>query len=231
MLTLRLKTEYKFTTMSEKEQIIPEKENSAQSENKVRTIMMWASIAVAVVVIAVLAYIYLYKQPAVQKANEAIGEADRIALFENNDSTALAAYEAVADDYGFDAGNRAKLEAAIMLYQQGEYQKALDYVSKYDNTDDVIAPLALGLKGDCLVNLDRNADAVKAFKKAIGESNDNPQLVPYFLQKLATIYTAEGNHADAIDAYKEIEQKYPFYAQRAAIEGLRIQAEALGEKH
>ncbi|MCM1310912.1 MAG: tetratricopeptide repeat protein [Bacteroides sp.] len=216
--------------MSDKNQILPEEETNVKTENKARTIMMWCSIVVAIVVIGVLCYIYLYKQPAVQKANEAIGEADRIAMFENNDSTALAAYEAVANDYGFDAGNRAKLEAAIMLYQQGDYQKALDYVSKYDNTDDVIAPLALGLKGDCLVNLDRNADAVKAFKKAISQSDNNPQLVPYFLQKLATIYSAEGNYAEAVKSYKEIENKYPYYAQRAAIEGLRIQAEALQGK-
>lgn len=227
MLTLRLNIDYSYNIMSDKkEQILPEEETSVKSQGKARTIMMWASIVVALVVIGVLCYIYLYKQPAVQKANEAIGEADRIAMFEGNDSTALAAYEAVAKDYGFDAGNRAKLEAAIMLYQKGEYQQALDYVSKYDNTDDVIAPLALGLKGDCLVNLDRNADAVKAFKKAISQSDNNPQLVPYFLQKLATIYSAEGNYADAVEAYKEIEKKYPYYAQRAAIEGLRIQAEA-----
>lgn len=192
--------------------------------------MMWCSIVIALIVIGVLCYIYLYKQPAVAKANEAIGEADRIAMFEGNDSTALAAYEEVANNYGFDAGNRAKLEAAIMLYQQGEYQKALDYVSKYDNTDDVIAPMALGLKGDCLVNLDRNADAIKAFKKAISLSDNNPQLVPYFLQKLATIYSAEGKYSDAVEAYKEIESKYPYYAQRAAIEGLRIQAESLSGK-
>lgn len=215
--------------MSTNEPILPAEETSVKSENKARTIMMWASIAVAVVVLGVLAFIYLYKQPAVAKANEAIGEADRIAMFEGNDSTALAAYEAVANDYGFDAGNRAKLEAAMLLYQQGDYQKALDYVSKYDNTDDVVAPLALGLKGDCLVNLDRNSDAIKAFKKAISQSDNNPQLVPYFLQKLATVYCAEGKYDDAVEAYKEIENEYPFYAQRASIEGLRIQAEALAQ--
>lgn len=215
--------------MSTNEPILPAEETSVKSANRARTVMMWAGIAVAVVVIGVLAYIYLYKQPAVAKANEAIGEADRIAMFEGNDSTALASYEAVANGYGFDAGNRAKLEAAMLLYQQGDYQKALDYVSKYDNTDDVVAPLALGLKGDCLVNLDRNADAVKAFNKAISLSDNNPQLVPYFLQKLATVYCAESKFDDAVKAYKEIEEKYPFYVQRASIEGLRIQAEALAQ--
>ena len=104
---------------------------SVETANKARKIMMWASVAVAVVVIGVLLYIFAYKQPAVAKGNDAIGDADRIALFEGNDSTALAAYEAVAANHGFAAGNRAALESAIILYRQGEYQKALDYVNKF----------------------------------------------------------------------------------------------------
>lgn len=213
--------------MATNEPILPAEETQVQTDKKIRSIAMWASIAVAVVVIGVLLYIFAYKQPAVAKGNDAIGEADRIALFEGNDSTALAAYQAVAANHGFDAGNRANLESAIILYRQGEYQQALDYVSKYNGTDNVVAPLAYGLKGDCLVNLDKYADAVKAFNKAISASDNNPQLVPYFLNKKAVVLCAEGNYADAVKAYKEIEQKYPFYSQRAGIEGRRIQAEAL----
>lgn len=208
------------------EPIIPAEESSVKIENKARTIMMWATIAVAAVVIGVLLYIFAYKQPAIAKGNEAIGDADRIALFEGNDSTALAAYEAVAANHGFAAGNRAALQSAIILYRQGEYQKALDYVNKFSASDDVISPLAYGLKGDCLVNLDKYADAVKAFDKAISAADNNPQLVPYFLQKKAVVLAAEGKFADAAKAYKLIEEKYPFYAQRAGIEGRRIQAEA-----
>ncbi|MDE6365986.1 MAG: tetratricopeptide repeat protein [Muribaculaceae bacterium] len=216
--------------MATNEPILPAEESNVTADNKARSIMMWASIIIAVVVIGVLLYIFAYKQPAVEKGNRAIGEADRIAMFEGNDSTALAAYQAVAADHGFDAGNRANLESAVLLYQKGEYQQALDYVSKYDATDNVVGPLAYGLKGDCLVNLDKYADAVKAFDKAISASDNNPQLVPYFLNKKAVVLSAEGKHAEAAKAYKEIEQKYPYYAQRAAIEGRRVQAEALAGK-
>lgn len=211
------------------EPIIPAEETSVKIENKARKIMMWVTIAVAAVVIVVLLYIFAYKQPAIAKGNEAIGDADRIALFEGNDSTALAAYEAVAANHGFAAGNRAALESAIILYRQGEYQKALDYLNKFSGSDNVIAPLALGLKGDCLVNLDKFPEAVKAFDKAISAADNNPQLVPYFLQKKAVVLAAEGKFADAAKAYKMIEEKYPFYAQRAGIEGRRIQAEAQAE--
>lgn len=211
---------------TENEPILPADEPQVKDASRARSIMMWATIIAAIIVIGIIVYIFLYRQPAIQKGNEAIAEADRIALTQGNDSTALLAYEEVAANHGFDAGNRAKLESAIILYRNGDYQKALDYVNDYKSTDNVVAALALGLKGDCLVNLDRNADALKAFSKAISEADNNPQLVPYFTDKKATILVAEKNYSEAVKLYKEIEEKYPAYAQRAAVEAHRIQAEA-----
>lgn len=214
----------------EKEPILPADENQEKKSSRINPIAKWFAIAIAVIVIGVLLYVFAYRQPAIQKGNDAIGEADRIALLQGNDSLALEAYEAVAANYGFYAGNRAKLECAQILYNQGEYQKALDYVNSYKCTDNVVAAQALGLKGDCLVNLDRNSEAIKAFDKAISQADKNPQLVPYFMDKKATVLVAEGKYADAVKVYKEIEKDYPAYAQRFFVEGHRVQAEAFAAK-
>lgn len=213
--------------MSTNEPILPAEGEKVKESANARNIALWSVIGVVVIVLGVVLYIFAYRQPAIEAGNEAIAEADRIAMTESNDSVVLAAYESVAAGHGFDAGNRAKLECAIILYRQGEYQKALDYVSDYDATDAVVAPLAYGLKGDCLVNLDRNSDALGAFSKAISAADNNPQLVPYFLGKKATVQMAEQKYADAVEAYKEIEKNYPVYAQRTGVEGRRLQAEAL----
>lgn len=216
--------------MSTNEPILPAEETSVKNAKKARTIMMWASVIVAVIVIGVLLYIFAYKQPAIQKGNEAISAADRVALFENNDSTALAMYEAVAAEHGFDAGNRATLEAAIRYYQKGDYQKALDYVNNYDATDNVVGALAYGLKGDCLVNLDKNSDAIKAFDKAISQCDKNPHLVPYFMSKKAVVLCAEKKYAEAAEIYSSIEKQYPSYAAQNGVESRRVQAEAFAGK-
>ena len=50
--------------------------------------IMYATVAVAVVVIAVLVYVYAIRQPGIQAANEALGQAD-IELLMGNDSIAL----------------------------------------------------------------------------------------------------------------------------------------------
>lgn len=212
-----------------KEPILPAEEPTVKRDKKIRSILMWATIVIAFIVIGTIAYIFMYRQPAIQKGNDAIGQADIAAMFEGNDSTSLAAYEQVAADHGFDAGNRAALQSAIILYKQGEYQKALDYLGDYDVKDAVVGPLALALKGDCLVNLDELSKALKAYDSAISAADKNPSIVPYLLCKKAVVYSEQGKHAEAAKCYKEVETEYPGYAQQTGVEGRRITAEALAE--
>lgn len=180
-----------------------------QDNKKIITIV---SLAVMAVVVIVLAYVYFFRGPGINKANDAIGTAD-LALAQGNDSTALAQYMDVADNYGFDASNRAALQSAILLYQKGEYQKALDYLGKYSAKEEIIGAAAYSLKGDCYVNLDKLQDAVKCYKDAISQSDDNPAYTPFFMLKLARVYAAMGNHADEAAMYKEVMTKYPTYGQ------------------
>lgn len=212
-----------------KEPILPADNSAVKNDKKVRSIMMWTSIAIALVVILTIAYIFGYRQPAVEKGNAAIGEADRIALFENNDSLALAAYQQVAKEYGFAAGNRANLNAAIILYRQGKYEEALKAVDDYKATDNVIGATALALKGDCLVNLDKYADAVKAYDKAISRADNNPQLVPFLMNKKAVVLMAMEKWSDAAKVYKTIETDYPQFASTVNAQGRRLQCESLAK--
>lgn len=68
--------------------------------------LMWIIIALSVVAVIVLIYIFAVRQPGVKASNEAISQAD-ITLSQGNDSLALAQYQQVADEYGYEAGSRA----------------------------------------------------------------------------------------------------------------------------
>lgn len=179
-------------------------------DNK-KAITIWSLVVVALVII-VLAYVYFFRGPGITKANDAIGVAD-LSLAQGNDSVALAQYMQVAEDHGYDAGNRANLEAAILLYNKGEYQKALDYAKEYAPKEDIIGAAAYSLQGDCYVNLDKLEDAVGCYNKAISQSDDNPAYTPYFMLKLARVYAAQNNHAEEAKLYKEVMDKYPTYGQ------------------
>lgn len=173
--------------------------------------LMIATICVVAVVALVLVYVFLMRNPAIDEANTAVGAADREMLINGNDSIALDIYQQVAED-GYDAGNRAKLMAAIQLYQQGKYEEALGFVSEYSAKDAIIGAAAYSLEGDCYVNLDNLDAAVGSFKNAISQSDANPHYTPFFMLKLARVYRAQDNFEGALKLYEEIRADYPNYA-------------------
>lgn len=180
-------------------------------------IIMWACIIVAAVACAVLLYIYGIRKPGIESANNAIGQAD-ITLATGNDSLALQQYQQVADEYGYDAANRANLNAAILYYQKGDWQKALDYVKNYSSSDDVIGASAKALEGDCYVNLGELEKAVKCFASAAKISDKNPLYTPLFLMKEATVQRELKNYAAEAALYQEILDNYPEYQAATQID-------------
>ena len=177
-----------------------------------KKIIMVCSLVVIAIAAIVLAYVYFFRNPGVQKQNDRIGAAD-LQLAQGNDSTAMVQYMDLADNGSYDAANRAALQSAILLYQDGKYEEALKYVEKYSVKDEIIGAGAKSLKGDCLVNLDRLDEAVKAFKDAVSTSNANPAYTPFFMMKLARVYAAQGKHYEEARQYEEIVRDYPLYGQ------------------
>lgn len=166
-------------------------------------------VVIALLIAGVMIYTFSVRKSNNQ-AHVAIGNADRELLFENNDSAALEIYSQVAVKSG-DAANRAKLEAAIILYNKGNYQEALDMVKGYKAKEAIIGAAAYSLKGDCMVQLDDFNGAVDAFKAAIKQSDNNPYYTPFFMVKLARVYGALDNYAEQAKTYQEIVDKYPNY--------------------
>ena len=173
-------------------------------------------IVIALIVVAVIVYIFLVRKPAVNKQDNAIAQADRELLMTGNDSIATAMYLKVADG-GYASGNRAKLMSAIGLYKDGKYAEAINMLKDYDCKDKIIGPAALSLLGDCYVNTDKLDDAIKTFKKAVSESDENPYYTPLFLVKLAHIYHEQKNYTEEAKMYQEIVDKYPQFLQSTNI--------------
>ncbi len=168
----------------------------------------WAVAAVVAVICLILAYIFLIREPGIQSANEAIAQAD-ITLAQGNDSIALAQYQQVADEYGYDAANRAALQSAILLYANKDYEKALEYAKKYDSNESLVGAAAAALQGDCLVNLEKYDEAIDAFQKAIKISDGNALYTPLFMMKQATVLRHQEKYADEAKIYEEIKAEYP----------------------
>ena len=182
-------------------------EHKVQNNQK---IIAWICIAVAAVVCIVLLYIYAIHKPGAEAARNAIGQAD-ITLSEGNDSLALVQYKQVAADYGHEGGNRAKLNAALLLYKQGQWQEAINYLDDYKASETLIGASSQALKGDCYVNLKKYDEALDCYEKAVKISDDNPAYTPYFLMKEATVYRELKDYKKEASVYQAIVDEYPDY--------------------
>jgi len=199
----------------------PETQNSIDNLNETLTDMSRKvennkkPIIIAVIVfIVIIGGILFLKNRSTEnsgKADIAIGNAD-YELIAGNDSLALEQYKQVAD-MGHDAGNRAALNAAIILYEKKDYEQAVEYIDRYDPRETIVGAAALSLKGDCYVNLKNYPEAVKAYREAISQSDKNPYYTPYFMLKLARVYRAQQDYSAEATIYEEIKRDYPLYAQ------------------
>lgn len=193
------------TTIDELNDSLSTIEQKVENNQK---IILWALVGVAIVACLILAYIFLIREPGIKAADEAIAQAD-MTMTLGNDSLALVQYKQVADEYGYEAGNRAALQTAILLYQKKDYKQALEYVKKYDRSESLVGAASLSLEGDCYVNLNQYDDAIAAFDKAISVSEGNALYTPLFMVKKATVLHEQKKYADELKIYEQIKKDYP----------------------
>lgn len=178
----------------------------AKSNSK---LILGLSIFILAVIAAILIWFFV-AQSGSRKADEAVGRAD----VAQNDSIALQLYKEAADK-GYKSGNRAKVEVAMRLYQDGKYEEALEYLKDADIDDNIVAAGVYTLMGDCYVNLKQYPAAIKAFENAVDKADKNPQIVPVILIKEANVYRAEKNYSSEADVLGTIVEKYPQFMQSA----------------
>ncbi|MBR5673424.1 MAG: tetratricopeptide repeat protein [Muribaculaceae bacterium] len=177
----------------------------------------WALIGIAILALLAGGYIWLHNKN-VQEAKEKIGEAD-IELLQAQDDPAkldkvLKDYEKVAEDFGNKAGERAHINAAILLYQKGEYEKAAKHLEEFSPAGNLIGPATQSLLGDCYVNLKKLDKAISAYDKAISLAGDNEAYAPAFMLKKATVLHSQKKYAEEAAIYQTIKDKYTTYGQQ-----------------
>ena len=155
-------------------------ESLSSIEQKVennKNYIYWVCGAIVVIAAAIVGYIYGIRNPGLEGAQSEISQAD-MQLAQGNDSIALAQYMAVADGYSNSVANRANLNAAILLYNDGKYDEAIGYISNFDPEGVIIGPASQSLLGDCYVNTGKLEEALAAYDKAIALSADNSYYTP-----------------------------------------------------
>ena len=176
----------------------------------------WALIAIAVLALLAMGYIYGIRNPNMQKAKDQIGKAD-LELLQGQEDEALKDYEKVAAEFSNKPGERAHLNAAILLYEKGEYEKAAKHLESYSPDGNLISPASQSLLGDCYVNLKKFDKALSAYDKAISLTKGNEVYAPAFMLKKATVLHEQKKYAEEAALYQDIKDNYPIYAQQSGL--------------
>ena len=163
-------------------------------------------------VLLAVGYIYGIRNPNLQKAKDQIGTAD-LELMQGNEDQALKDFEKVAAEFSNKPAERAHLNAAILLYKKGEYEKAAKHLEDFSPAGNLIGPASQSLLGDCYVNLKKLDKALAAYDKAISLAGDNEAYAPAFMIKKATVLHEQKKYADEAAIYQTIKDKYLMYAQ------------------
>jgi tetratricopeptide (TPR) repeat protein len=144
-------------------------------------------------------------------------EMDSLKLALNGDGNYLGFID-IANNYKMTkAGNLAKYSAGICYLHLGDFDNALDYLSKYSRKDKVLGSVALGAMGDAYVEKGNMEEGIAKYIEAADLAR-NSFNTPLFLMKAGQLYELQKKYPDAIKIYERIQTEYPESSEGTSID-------------
>ncbi len=174
--------------------------------------ILWGVGIIVLIVLAILLFRNYYQNPRELKAKNEMFQAQSFFAVDSfklalKGNVAIMGFEQIAKDYGMTkSGNLANAYAGICEYKLGNYDSAIQYLSKYDAQDSYFKTTVIGLIGDCYAELQQTKKAQTYYKKAINEENI---ISPIYLKKSGILYEVKGNNAKALERFQTIKDDYP----------------------
>ncbi|MDR2585168.1 MAG: tetratricopeptide repeat protein [Prevotellaceae bacterium] len=185
---------------------------SEQFFSTYKNLLLYGALGIIVLFGLGFAWQKLYREP---KKEEAMGQMFQAEQAFSNDRFEIALYgdgnilgfTQIADEYGALAGKAIHFYIGVCYLQLGDFQSAIDALTKYSGKDFIIKARAYCCIGDAYVGLNDLKKAEEFYLKA-ARYHDNP-LAAIYLQKAAIINEEVGASDRAISLYQEIKEKYP----------------------
>ena len=129
---------------------------------------------------------------------------------------------------GTDAGNLANYYAGLSYLKLKQYDKAIDYLSKFSSSDALLGPTAIGAIGDAFADINQLEDALNYYENAANKTANNYS-TPLFLHKAGITAMELKEFSKALSLFKKIKSEYPTSFQGRKIEQYISSAEFAGK--
>jgi tetratricopeptide (TPR) repeat protein len=114
----------------------------------------------------------------------------------------------IIDNYGgTKSSNLAHYYAGICYLQTGKFQEAISQLDEYSGEDMLTTSMAMGAKGDALMEMNKTQEAIDQYIKAAGK-NENTFSSPMYLMKAAMAYEDMKNYDKALEIYTKIRKDF-----------------------
>lgn len=175
-------------------------------------------IGLAVVVVAgagIAGYKYFVSGPKLEKANEAIFRAenyfrmDSLQLALNGDGT-NPGFLKIMDRYsGTPAANLSRFYAGASYLRLGDFKNAEKYLKDFSTDAVQVNARAKSLLADAYAEQGKKEEAAKLYLEAARVFEKDEFNSAEYLFRAGYLYESLGKNKEAIDAFRQIKQKYP----------------------
>ena len=98
-----------------------------------------------------------------------------------------------------------------------QYDKAIEFLSKFNSDDEMLGPVALGAIGDAFSDIDQQNDALEYYEKAANKKS-NEFTTPMFLFKAGQTAMSLEKYSKAEQLFAQIKENYSKSDQAKDIE-------------
>ena len=191
--------------------------------------------AVLVVVAGYFVYTNLIVAPQEKDAEKDMFTAegyfaqDSMKLALNGDGNKMGFLQIIENYGSSQSANLAQYYAGICYLKLGEYDNAIEHLSKYDAEDDVTGALAFGGIGDANLELGKKDDALKYYKKAI-DWDKNQFTASIYMMKAAMVYELNNDYKSASELYEKIKKDFPNSTEARDVDRYIARAQVMSSK-
>jgi len=171
----------------------------------------------AVIALGYFVYLQMFWNPANEESKDKYWPGLNAAAADSTD-LALELLKPVKTKYdGKIGGEIAQFVYARQLMAKGEYQLAIEDLEGVDVEDTYISVMAIGLKADCLSEMEKYEEAANLYLEA-ADMKDNDYLTPTYLKKAGLCAEQLKDFKMATECYQRIKDNYLDFARTNSID-------------